>query len=160
MHRYTLRCSLQTTVSVEEAFEVFQDPHNLARITPPWLSFRVLTPGVKIEAGARLDYRIAWLGLPMTWRTLIAEYEPPFYFVDEQLSGPYAYWRHRHTFQPGEMGTVVSDEVVYALPFGPLGQLAHRIAVGRQLRGIFRYRQKALGELIAGVTVVEEPLTR
>jgi ligand-binding SRPBCC domain-containing protein len=99
------------------------------------------------------------MGLAMTWRTLIAEYEPPHYFVDEQERGPYRFWRHRHTFERMDRGALVADEVVYALPLGALGGLAHRLAVGRQLREIFAYRQRALGGILGGAVAVGEPVT-
>ena len=61
----------------------------------------------------------------------------------------YALWRHRHSFEEVEDGTVISDRVEYALPLGVLGRVA-QILVARQLRGIFAYRQRALMQLLGG----------
>lgn len=40
-----------------------------------------------------------------------------------------------------------ADRVEYELPFGPLGGLAHRFFVARQLRAIFDYRRRAIAEI-------------
>jgi ligand-binding SRPBCC domain-containing protein len=150
MNAYTLRCQMLAPVSIRDAFAVFEDPHNLARITPPWLNFRILSPDPKMHQGAEFDYLFRWKGLPLKWRTRITEYEPPFFFVDEMLKGPYLYWRHRHTFHPSEDGTVVIDEVDYMLPFGRLGSVVHQFAIARQLKEIFHYRQLSLNEILCG----------
>lgn len=144
-----LRTQMIAPVSVREAFEVFKDPRNLAKITPPWLNFRIVTPEpIVMKKEAVFDYTIRWLGLPMRWRTLITDYEPPFHFVDQQTKGPYVLWRHRHTFHPMEEGTLVSDDVDYILPLGPLGRIAHSAMVGDQLKKIFRFRQETLNEML------------
>jgi ligand-binding SRPBCC domain-containing protein len=72
------------------------------------------------------------------------------FFEDEQAKGPYALWRHRHSFEEVDDGTVISDRVEYALPLGALGRLAQHLMVGRELRGIFQYRQRALMKLLGG----------
>lgn len=105
-----------------------------------------------MRKGAEIEYTIRWLGLPMHWKTLIVEYEPPFLFIDEQAKGPYSLWRHRHTFTPTEQGVLVGDHVEYALPFGSIGQLIHAVVVRRQLEAIFRFRQQELGKLLGGKT--------
>jgi ligand-binding SRPBCC domain-containing protein len=153
MHVYTLECEMLAPVAIQDAFSVFESPYNLARITPPWLGFRILNDQrVVMRKGAEIDYSIGWMGLPMKWMTRITEYEPPFVFVDEQKRGPYALWRHTHTFQPCEAGTIVGDRVEYALPLGPLGRIAHAVIVRRQLEGIFRYRQERLSEIFYEMT--------
>ena len=130
----------------ERVFPFFADAHNLERITPPTLKFRILTAGpIEMRAGAVIDYRLSLSGLPFRWRTLIEVWDPPNRFVDLQTKGPYALWRHTHTFQDLPDGTTrMRDRVEYALPFGALGKLVRRLFVGRQLEGIFAFRQKII----------------
>lgn len=148
---YELECEMLVPNGVQETFAFFENPHNLARITPPWLRFVILSESpVEMRVGTEIDYTIRYLGLKLGWKTLIEEYEPPFHFVDVQLRGPYKLWRHTHTFRPTEQGTLVHDRVEYALPMGPFGRLAHRVRVRSQLREIFAYRQKTLAEIFRG----------
>lgn len=148
---YVLTCRIKAPVPIEQAFAVFESPYNLAKITPAWLRFRITTPGrVVLRQGAEIEYEIRWLGIGMSWKTIFTRYEPPRMFEDEQARGPYAFWRHRHGFEAVEGGTIISDYVEYSLPLGALGRLAHRLAVGRQLRGIFEYRGKHLAPLLGG----------
>ena len=135
-----------------EVFAFFADPRNLARLTPPGLRLSVLTPASTLSAGAILDLRVAWLGIPVPWRVYIREYDPPHRFVDVQVRGPWARWEHRHLFLEGDGGTWVEDRLTYRPPLGPLGRLAHAVAVGRQVRALWAYRQRRLGELFAPVT--------
>jgi ligand-binding SRPBCC domain-containing protein len=130
-----------------EVFAFFADAHNLERITPGFLSFRILTPApIVLAPGTIIDYRLALFGLPFRWRTLIEAVEPGRRFVDVQLRGPYRSWHHEHLFEDAPGGTLVRDRVTYQLPFGPLGELAHALAVGRQLRTIFDHRRLAIAE--------------
>lgn len=46
----------------------------------------------------------------------------------------------------GDGATVIHDRVRYAIPLGPLGALAHRLFVRRDLERIFDYRGKAVVE--------------
>jgi ligand-binding SRPBCC domain-containing protein len=147
---YVLECELLTPASLEDTFAVFENPYNLAKITPPWMGFRIVTQGLEMRRGALIDYELRWLGLPLRWKTQITAYEPPFYFVDEALTSPYRFWKHAHTFRRTEAGTVVADRVEYDLPLGLLGKAAHAVIVGKQLRGIFGFRQRAIAELLGG----------
>src|SRR2546427_538064 len=101
---------------------------------------------------AVLDYRVRWLGLPVSWRTMIREYDPPARFVDVQVRGPYDRWEHRHLFLEERAGTWVEDRVTYRLPLGPLGRLVHALIVERQLAAIWAYRRQRLSVLVAPVS--------
>jgi hypothetical protein len=136
---------------LDEVFPFFAQPENLGALTPPSMGFEILTPQpLAMKAGALIDYRIRLGPLPMRWRTLITEYDPPHRFVDEQLRGPYDLWHHTHTFAERDGGTVLGDRVVYALPLGPLGELVHALVVRRQLDGIFAYRFHEVAKRFGG----------
>jgi ligand-binding SRPBCC domain-containing protein len=134
---------------LEDVFAFFADARNLEAITPPWLNFRILTTGpIEMRAGAGIVYRIAWHGIPVRWKTAITEWQPPYRFVDRQEKGPYRLWEHTHTFHAEAGGTAIVDTVRYALPFGPLGDLVHKLRVRRDVTAIFDYRHRAIRQLL------------
>lgn len=133
---------------VADVFAFFSRPENLAKLTPPELGFLILTPSpIEMKPGALIDYTIRIFGMRARWTTLITAYDPGRSFVDEQLKGPYSFWHHTHRFEEAPGGTMVRDEVRYALPFGPLGRLGHALVVKRQLESIFGYRAKVIGTI-------------
>jgi ligand-binding SRPBCC domain-containing protein len=135
----------------EEVFPFFANAANLEAITPPWLGFRILTPApIRMERGAVIEYRLAWRLFRIRWKTVIAQWEPPHWFLDEQVKGPYKVWRHTHTFTPDRAGTRMTDMVEYELPLGVLGRLAHTLRVRRDLERIFDYRAQQIARLFGG----------
>ncbi len=150
MKTYTLEREQVVNKPLWETFGFFSKPENLARITPPEMGFKILTPlPIIMMAGVAIDYSIKILGFKVHWRSWIGSYDPPYGFVDEQLKGPYRYWFHRHHFEKTEGGTLIYDNVTYALPFGYLGRLAHSLFVKRQLEYIFNYRSTVIKEIFA-----------
>jgi len=134
----------------EDVFGFFADAGNLEAITPDWLAFRIVTPRpIAMRVGALIQYRLRLHGLPVSWLTRIEEWEPGVRFVDMQLIGPYKLWHHTHEFEPSGSGeTLMRDTVRYALPLGPLGVIAHRLFVGRDLTAIFDHRTERTAELL------------
>jgi len=134
---------------LDEVFAFFSDSSNLQVLTPAFLGFRFLTPlPIEMHTGARIDYALSLFGLPIRWRTRITEWEPRVRFVDEQESGPYAFWRHTHTFEAVGTSTLIVDSVDYLEPFGPIGRLAHFVFVARTLDRIFDFRKAAIERLM------------
>jgi ligand-binding SRPBCC domain-containing protein len=128
-----------------EVFAFFADPANLERITPESLHFEIRSPQpIAMRAGATIDYELSLFGLEFQWRTLIESFDPELAFVDVQTKGPYRSWRHSHLFSDVPGGTLVRDRVEYEIPFGPVGELARRLFVARQLRRIFDFRRAAI----------------
>ncbi len=149
MHIYDLRQEQWVPRAIEEVFGFFSDAGNLEQITPPWMHFQIVTPRpIELLAGAVIEYRLRWRGIPLRWISEIAQWQPPRRFVDLQVRGPYALWRHTHEFVPKGAGTLLTDQVQYALPLGPLGRLAHRLAVRRNLEAIFAYRAQRVAALL------------
>ena len=138
---------LRIDCSPEEVFRFFADPHNLEAITPPWLRLVVresTTPSIR--AGTEIEYRLRLRGIPLRWRSRITLWEPPARFVDEQVAGPYRLWRHLHSFEPRERGTLARDSVEYAAWGGPL---VRRLLIAPELARIFAWRRRALSEIFA-----------
>lgn len=132
-----------------ETFGLYADAHNLEAITPPFLRFRVVTPRpVEMRRGTLIAYRLRLRGIPVRWLTRIETWEPPHRFVDVQVRGPYAHWHHTHEFEARGDGTLIRDRVRYRIGFGPLGTLALRLFVHRDLERIFDHRREAIVRLI------------
>jgi len=147
---HTLERTQIVPVAPGEAFEFFADAFNLEVITPPWLHFRVVTPGpIAMKAGALIEYRLRLHGMPIRWLTRIEVWEPGRRFEDRQLRGPYDLWHHSHSFAPHDGGTAMRDIVRYAMPLGLLGRLAHRALVRRDLERIFDFRREAVAARFA-----------
>jgi hypothetical protein len=134
----------------DAVFPFFADARNLEAITPPLLRFRVLTPEpIVMRRGTLIQYRLRLRGVPVSWLTSIQEWDPPHRFVDVQVRGPYALWHHTHDLaSDGAGGTVMRDTVRYAIGFGPLGELAHRLLVRRDLEAIFAFRAEAVARQV------------
>lgn len=149
MSEHILKRRLTLDLPREKVFDFFADAANLERITPPELKFHILNAQpIDIRKGALIDYQLKLRGFPLTWKTIISVWNPPFEFVDEALKSPYRQWIHRHTFTELEANkTLIEDEVKYRLPLEPFGDLAHRF-VRRELDYIFDFRQQAVAKIL------------
>lgn len=139
-----LRTAFQLPLPREEVFAFFADARNLERITPDTLRFEILppVPGT-LREGTLIDYRLRLGPVPFRWRSLISLWDPPHAFVDQMVTGPYAYWHHLHRFTPVEGGTRCEDVVHWRLPMEPFGGVAAPMVRG-QLRKIFSFRERAI----------------
>ena len=130
---------------LHDVFEFFARPENLAVITPPWLGFRILTPSpILMKKGTVIDYSMRVMGVRVRWQSLISAYDPLHSFTDEQLKGPYSFWHHTHDFSETDGGTLITDEIQYAMPFGLIGQIGQKLIVQRRLEEIFRHRARVI----------------
>ena len=138
----------------EQVFNFFADAVNLERITPPELNFHITTPQpIDIKMGCLIDYQLKLRGIPITWKTEITQWNPPFDFIDSALKSPYKQWIHLHTFEEGTSGeTIMKDIVRYRLPLEPLGDLAHWY-VKKELKYIFDYRYKVIEEIFQSKSI-------
>jgi ligand-binding SRPBCC domain-containing protein len=107
----------------------------------------------RVREGLLIAHRVRPLaGIPMVWVSEITHVLEGERFIDEQRIGPYALWHHEHEFRDEPGGkTRVTDRVTYAMPFGPLGELARPFLVAPSLAKVFAYREVALRRLFPGV---------
>lgn len=153
MKIYQLKTSQNLQISLEKAWDFFSNPKNLAKITPDWLSFNIksdLPP--KMHAGMIIIYTVRPVfNIPVTWVTEITHVSDKVYFVDEQRFGPYKLWHHEHFFKESENGGIVMDDKVsYAIPFGFVGTLFHKLFISKKISEIFSYRKTILEKMFNG----------
>jgi ligand-binding SRPBCC domain-containing protein len=144
---YKLTSKQFLPINRQQAWEFFSSPKNLAVITPRRLNFKILSMsgGANMHAGQIIKYKITVLPfIRMHWETEITEVHDQQSFVDIQRKGPYAHWAHKHSFAEVAGGVEMTDELAYALPFGPIGRLANALFVAREVRSIFEYRYNVL----------------
>jgi ligand-binding SRPBCC domain-containing protein len=141
MKTFWLKTQLWLPQSREKVFGFFSNPQNLDRLTPAWLNFEILTAPAFITRGTLLYYRLRVRGIPIQWQSQITAWEPPTRFVDQQTRGPYSLWIHEHLFEESEGGTLVKDNVEYAVPGG---RLVQQLLVAPDLERIFTYRHRVL----------------
>lgn len=147
---YVLERELVLDVGCDDLWSFIATPSNLNLLTPPQLQFQIASALPEcIYEGLLIHYRIS---IPHfgTWRWLteIKHIEEGVSFVDEQRFGPYRFWYHEHRLEAvSTTRTRMIDRVTYALPFGPLGAVIHRLAVKNMLQEIFAYRREKLLEL-------------
>lgn len=150
MSVHVLKTVQKIPVSLEEAWDFFSHPKNLAVMTPAYLNLRFTNTlyGEEMYPGQVMTYRVKPLfGIPLFWMTEITHVQPGRFFVDEQRFGPYSLWHHQHHFREIPGGVEMTDLVHYKLPLGFLGDIADKLFVRKQLEGIFQFRFRKVEEL-------------
>jgi ligand-binding SRPBCC domain-containing protein len=118
-------------------------PGALQLLTPPWEVATVVEQTGGIEYGARVVLQFGRWPLRRRWVAVHREFEVGRFFSDIQVSGPFAYWKHTHTFEPdGPAACFLEDRVEYAVPFGVLGRWFAGWYVRRKVAKLFEYRHE------------------
>ncbi len=168
--RHTLHSEQWLPWSPPAVFAFFATPLNLPPLMPPWQGARIEeailqppppspseSPRNIVAAGAGTRLILSFRAFPrsplrLNWHARIAEFEWNHHFCDVQDRGPFKHWRHCHHIEPqtkdGVEGTLLTDDLEYELPLGPLGDLANKLAVRKQLESIFAFRHQQTLKLL------------
>ena len=134
---------------MEEAWAFLTNPENLDEITPEKFRFETISGGDEpMYPGQIIVHRMRLA--PMiyrNWVTEIKHVDPGKSFIDEQRSGPYKFWHHRHHLEEDGDYTTMHDEIHYALPFAPFSEIAHVLHVRPLMKRLFEYRREGLDRL-------------
>jgi ligand-binding SRPBCC domain-containing protein len=178
--RYTYHTEQWLPHPLENVFEFFADPENLPLLMPEWQDAHVddeviVPPPLHPEPVARRGVKAAGNGSRVTlsflpfphapfrihWVAEISEFAWNERFCDRQISGPFAYWHHRHSVRQATRsnigGTLIADDVEYELPYGAAGALAHWLVLRRQIEESFFFRHIRLATLLSGITFPRGP---
>ncbi len=129
-----------THAAAEELYSWHARQGAFERLRPPWQQIEIQQPA-PVEDGSRLRLRLKKGPFWFSWLAEHRDVVPGQGFTDEQISGPFARWTHRHDFEPTAEGrSLLRDRIDYALPGGALGRLAAGRSVARDLESTFAYR--------------------
>jgi ligand-binding SRPBCC domain-containing protein len=136
-------------VPLEEAWNFFAQPKNLAEITPPEMRMELVDEerGPMYE-GMVLRFKVSpLLGIKLNWTSEISKIVPLQYFIDTMIDGPFAKWHHQHFFEAADGGTLARDIIHYKPPFGLLGKAAKSLLIEKNINQLFEYRTQKLSEI-------------
>jgi ligand-binding SRPBCC domain-containing protein len=135
--------------SPEDVFRFSCDGQNLTKILPDPVTPCEDTDETIVQPDRVFTFR-HWMGrvIPVRWVVHIAEFVPGIEYVDEQLRGPFRYFRHRHRCNPHEGGgTEYHDIVEFRTVLGPY---LDRHVMRRMLARVFAYRHAMMKQLLDG----------
>jgi uncharacterized protein len=130
-------------VSADELYAWHARPGAFERLGAPWQAVHLVEHTGGIADGGRLAIQYRGGLLPGHWVAVHEDNEPGRRFVDRQVDGPFAAWRHEHRFvAQGEHACEMEDHVDYKLPLGA-GALGGAM-VRHYLERLFRFRHERL----------------
>lgn len=133
--------------SAERVFAFHETPDAFERLQPPWQETEIVQAPSSLEVGTRVELRVK---VGPIWQTMVAEhveYEPGRMFADRLVKGPFSKWLHRHIITPrGPNECLLTDDIEYELPLGPLGRLFGGRFARRNLERLFEYRHQVTRE--------------
>lgn len=93
-----------------------------------------------------LHQKVTWeaihFGIKHRLTSKITAFDPPYYFVDEMVSGSFDRFKHEHIFRATENGTEMIDIFDYTSPFGWLGKVADKIFLTTYMERILKIRNQ------------------
>ena len=134
VYRSTLPCP------PERLWEFHQTVEALKELTPPGSKVAIVGPDTAVRDGALHQLRVVKFGLPVRWEARISEVQPPRQFRDTAEKSPFARWTHLHEFLPHPDGSELVDTIDLLPPLGPLGLIAWRLFLERDIDAMFAHR--------------------
>ncbi|MBS1674413.1 MAG: SRPBCC family protein [Actinobacteria bacterium] len=111
----------------------------------------------RMADGDTVTWSARHFGIRFRMTSLVFDVDAPHTFSDRQVRGPFAVFRHRHSFAPvavadatGGRGTLMRDEIEFRSPFGPLGRLVDVLVMRRHLIRLIEQRNDTLAARAAG----------
>ena len=133
----------------------FMDPvKNLPAINPPGDAVVIESADLPVRAGSTIAIVARDpLGRRIRWKSRITVFTPPrpvvfgleARFVDEQIDGPFASWKHEHEFEAiDDKTTRMVDRITYKPPLGLLGFVVDWLYLRWKLRAMLKHRGRVV----------------
>lgn len=137
-----VRWSSHLDTTPEALFAFHADVQNLARISPPFPPFTLVSPPTPTREGDLQVFRLGWRALGIEWRARITRVEEGRLIEDTQERGPFLRWRHQHRFLPEGSGARLTDVVSFRLLPTAAGEFLEWLLVRPAIATMFAYRHR------------------
>lgn len=143
MARHTFVASTLVDTSAEALFDWHEAEGAFERLTPPSEPVVVLRHVGGIRDGAQVSLKVGPWPFSLRWDLEHRDYQKGRSFTDQQVKGPFRYWKHVHRMIPqGDHQCLLEDRIEYELPFGALGSLIGRPIMQHKLKKLFAFRHE------------------
>ncbi|MGH9902932.1 MAG: SRPBCC family protein [Pyrinomonadaceae bacterium] len=106
-----------------------------------------------VGLGDEVTWEGTHFGVRQRLTSRIVAFDRPRMFADEMRRGAFKRWRHTHLFEPQAGGTLMTDEVEFASPLGPVGAVVDALVLKNYMTRFLRAHNgniKKLAERAAG----------
>lgn len=97
-----------------------------------------------IGLGESVTWEAQHLGVRQRLTSEVTAFDRPVYFRDVMTRGAFRSFAHDHHFEARAGGTVMTDDIVFRSPLGPLGWLVDRVFMAGYLRRLLEGRCEAI----------------
>ena len=136
------RIHLETLVTAPQqiCFDTARDidVHMAANVRSGERAIAGVTSGM-IGLSETVTWAAKHFGLPFQLTSRITAFQPPSFFSDDMVKGPFKRWHHEHRFEPQGSRTLVIDDATFASPFGLIGRLVDLIYLERYMTRTLRH---------------------
>ncbi|MEO6223368.1 MAG: SRPBCC family protein, partial [Vicinamibacterales bacterium] len=108
----------------------------LQLLSPAFPPVHIVSRSGGIRAGASVILKIG----PVTWVARHTAFEQDRLFVDEQVSGPFARWVHRHEFRDEDGRCRLTDRLTFSMHGGAVMDMLFGWGVRLALGRVFAHR--------------------
>jgi len=97
-----------------------------------------------IELHEWVTWEAKHLGVKQELTSKVTEFNSPYYFVDEMVSGAFKSFRHEHIFEQRDHQTIMIDKFFFESPLGIIGKIVNSIFLKRYMTKLLKTRNQAL----------------
>jgi ligand-binding SRPBCC domain-containing protein len=97
-----------------------------------------------IELNETVTWRAKHLGFYQNLTVKITQFNKPYFFVDEMISGAFKSFKHEHHFQTNEDFTIIKDIFEYQSPLGIIGKIADFIFLKKYMKNLIAKRNQVI----------------
>ncbi len=132
---------------LEKVWALYADVNTINKISPPFARVNFERVDLPLRAGSEIVF-VAKYPPRLRWHAKIEAFVPNSHFVDVQVAGPFAEWRHEHIFKAHGDKTEMIDQVAFRLKGGSLWNSLVAPVAKLLLYCYFRYRHRCTRTLL------------